>query len=390
MKKVLGLILLVSSELCWGQSFDGFDSTTLAPVSDTPGDWGLKIIVFDVGQGDAIMVLAANGDVVLIDSGRRLDHGNTIANYLSTSGQNGIGNLETIDLLYTTHYDRDHIAGIRRIVESGIQIRKAYDQGLSAGRSLRSPTNRATAYSHYVTAVGDPNNNYLQDDDEPNFVRHRADFGQVEKIGLNDTVKIEVLSVRGDTAGANNDLNLDPSTSAINENPGSIALLVSLGEFEFYTAGDQTDNDWKTEPAAEEALVNANAITGGSDIDVIKVSHHGSDTSSADDFVNALDPEVALISTDLGQHGLPKRVAIQQYNENRGYVLITGVGLDSNGRYTDSNHNADDNFVVSDEATFDEQGRITVLVSPDGARYTVRGATFDRTFSSVDTDNVRN
>ena len=47
----------------------------------------------------------------------------------------------------------------------------------------------------------------------------------------------------------------------------------------------------------------------------------------------------------------------------------------------------DDGFAVSDEAVFNNQGNVTVLVSVDGSRYTVIGDSFARTFSAVDGDN---
>ena len=67
---VASLWIVGSSSTAHGQSFNGFDSSTLQAVSDQPGAWGLKIVVFNVGAADAILILAPNGDVVLIDSGK--------------------------------------------------------------------------------------------------------------------------------------------------------------------------------------------------------------------------------------------------------------------------------------------------------------------------------
>ena len=52
-------------------------------------------------------------------------------------------------------------------------------------------------------------------------------------------MKIICVAVRGDTANEDNDLDLDPAEGdkGFDENPGSVALLVRLGEFELYTAG---------------------------------------------------------------------------------------------------------------------------------------------------------
>ena len=143
-------------------------------------------------------------------------------------------------------------------------------------------------------------------------------------------------------------------------------------------------------PGSEESVLDSGAIPGGNDIDVLKVSHHGSDTSTSDALANAMDAEVAIISSTLTSHGLPKKIVLKQFQENRCFVLITGDGMTTAGVYTDSSAtNEDDAFTISDEAVFNNQGNVTVLVSTDGGRYTVRGGSFSRTFSAADNDNQR-
>jgi competence protein ComEC len=109
--------------------FSGLESSSLEPVTNDHGDWGLKIVFFDVGQADAILVIAPNGDICLIDSGKYKRDGKKIFDYLNKEELNGIGTFGTIDLLFTTHYDQDHIGGIAEVVANGIKIRKAFDQG---------------------------------------------------------------------------------------------------------------------------------------------------------------------------------------------------------------------------------------------------------------------
>lgn len=73
----------------------------------------------------------------------------------------------------------------------------------------------------------------------------------------------------------------------------------------------------------------------------------------------------------------------------RSYVLITGNGKDDQDRYADSGRTSEDDlFTASPDAVFNQQGDLTVLVSPEGDRYTVTGKTFSETFSAVDKDNV--
>ncbi len=67
---VAAMFLVLWVSICAPQawSFDGFEKPELPAVASD--DWGLRIVVFNVGQADAILVTTPNGDVVLIDSGR--------------------------------------------------------------------------------------------------------------------------------------------------------------------------------------------------------------------------------------------------------------------------------------------------------------------------------
>ena len=91
----------------------------------------------------------------------------------------------------------------------------------------------------YISAVGDPNDNLLKDTDEPNFIRKQIEYDYKEFFGPNDEVKVSCVAVRGDTKGSNYDDIKDMANVSMDENQMSIALLITLGEFEFYTAGDQ-------------------------------------------------------------------------------------------------------------------------------------------------------
>ena len=234
--------------LCsFSESFTGLESTTIEPVTTAPGEWGLQIVFFDVGQADAILLIAPNNDTVLIDTGETNAHGVKIAGYLTAVG------LKHISLLYSTHYDRDHIGGVKALLGSGIRIQKALDQGPSAKRVKISAAGKPgfrDYYNKYLIAVGDLDGDNRQGASEPNFIRHKINFGDIEYVGLGKQVEIRCVAVRGDTEGIDYDENLDPATASVNfnENPGSIALLVRLGKFEFYTAGDQTSEEWKGEP----------------------------------------------------------------------------------------------------------------------------------------------
>lgn len=339
------------------------------PTPVTEADWGLKIVVFNVGQADAALVLTPNGDAALIDLGKKNDHGTLIANYLLDPTQNGVARIDEVDFLFISHYDQDHIGGAKKINHSDVKILQAFDQGPSTKR-FNGPnfTQPKTWYKKYTTLVGDPNGNAQQDTNESNFVRETATPGLSVNLGTNAT--IQVLAVNGDTAGTAHDLpELILTGNAIDENPGSLIMLVSLGEFDYLTTGDASSNDWKSEPDTEEAIINANAIPGGHDIDVLKVAHHGSDTSSGEVFVTSTDPEIAIIPSKLGQHGLPKLTSIKILEQSGAQVLVTGKATSDAGEFKQSNHTFDDGY--QPQRTLDQCGNITILVAPDGSKYSV-------------------
>ena len=269
---LFALLFFPASSLA--QAFVGLESKTLAPVSQHRDEWGLKIVVFNVGQADAILLLAPNGDAVLIDTGKTNEHGENVADYLVHASRNGVGKLTTVGLLYSTHYDADHIGGLANLSERGIQFLKAFDQGPSGKRRLRTGDGFRRYYKKYLAAVGDVDGDNQQDEDEPKFIRHRIEYGHVETIGEGEKVETRCVSVRGNTKGSEHNLDLDPGGKghSFDENPGSIALF---------------------------------------------------------------------------------------------------------------------EFTASTAATFNAQGDVTVLVSPDGDRYTVTGMTFSKTFSALDADNAR-
>lgn len=328
-------------------------------------DWGLKIVIFDVGQADAALLLTPDGHAALIDMGKTKSQGKTIAQYLASKTSNGAASMGALDLLFCSHYDADHIGGASGL-NGQIAVSAAYDQGPSAGRDALS---NSTFYSRYVKYVGDPNGNGRKDAGEPGFVRHRAEPGETFTLGESGAVKIRVLSVRGDTAGNAYDLPLDPADRDIDENPGCLTQLITLNDFEYLSMGDATSDDWKNEPDTEEALISADAIPGGPDIDVLKVGHHGSDTSTGKRFAGSIRPEVAIISSDLAKDNLPKLTSIKVLDVNKAEVLVTGRARDKDGRFHQSTNAYDDDY--EPVRLRDEVGTVTIRISPDGSKYTV-------------------
>jgi len=231
-----------------------------------------------------------------------------------------------------------------------------------------------------------PNGNGIKDAGENDFIRQPAEamLDTVFVLGATDKIEIWTLSVNGNTNRSQHDLNLNLANTERDENPGSIISLVRYGDFEYLTTGDATTDDWKVKPDTEEAVIDADAIPGGNDIDVLIVAHHGSDTSNGKVFIQETAPEVAIISSTLTRDHIPKKTTLRVLREYNALVLVTGNAHNEAGNYHESGHAYDNGWSPS-SGVLDNQGWIEISVHPGGESYMVeaeKGAT--RYYSSID------
>lgn len=214
--------------------------------TDSPKDVLLQIYALDVGQGDCFLLRTAEGDI-LIDAGTESSQ-DLLCLRLE---QLGVKNLR---LAIFTHPDEDHIGGadgvLRRFETEEIWINGAF----SEEECYTAMIDAATACSVTPRAVS---------------------AGDALEVG---GVVFFVLSpFGGETESGNAD---------------SIVFKITCGEVSAVFTGDA---DLKT----EERLL---AYYGASqlDCDLYKVGHHGSNTSTGKDFLAAMSPKFALISSGTG------------------------------------------------------------------------------------------
>lgn len=214
----------------------------------------LEMHVVDVGQGDGIVLLLPKGTTVVVDTGVESD---TMVNYLLALG------IKAIDHLIITHPHADHIGGAQAIL-SRMPVRKVYDPG--------TPHTIAMYRDYLETLLK------LVDQGKTMFQKARA----------------------GDVA------EFEPGVKGVFLNPGdrlpegindcSLVLRIAYGNVSFLLTGD-------IEKEAEQAVLGR-----GRDIrsTVLKVAHHGSKSSSSSRFLDAVRPEVAVISVGKGNpYGYP-------------------------------------------------------------------------------------
>jgi len=202
----------------------------------------LEVTFFDVGQGDAIFIETPEGHQVLIDGGPD----STIFEKL---GKEMPFWDRTIDLIVLTHPEHDHAAGL-------IEVLKRYKVENILWTGVLKGTAEFEKWQELIE-------------------QERADVVVAEnplRIDLNSQY-IDVLYPFDSLEGQ----------KIKNINNSSAVLRLVCGEKSFLFTGD-------IYKSAELDLVEFNI-----DSDVLKVSHHGSKTSSAPEFIEAVSPEIAVI-----------------------------------------------------------------------------------------------
>jgi beta-lactamase superfamily II metal-dependent hydrolase len=221
------------------------------PAQDAPA---LRITFLDVGQADAIVVRAPEGQVALIDAGRGAPLG-----LLAEMG------IEGIDLLVATHPHADHIGGMAGVLDA-IPVRFYMDNG--------QPHTTAT-YAHLLRT--------LQRHTEVTYLA-----AEPRAISLG-SARIDVLPL--------------PAADAEDLNDRSVGLVVTYGSFRALLSGDSE--------VGELGHFLARGVVP--DVTLLKAPHHGSDNGFTGEFLAAARPEAVVVSVGTNSYGHPRQEAMSAY-----------------------------------------------------------------------------
>jgi competence protein ComEC len=280
------------------------------PFSAPTPDGRLHIHFLDVGQGDSALITFPNGENLLIDGGgkgrfNRISIQNEYEDEpvifepdTQTIGEMVVSNFlwqkgySKIDYILATHADADHIQGLSDVARN-FRVRAAI-----FGRTPLKNFEFAELYS------------ILQKRGIESLTVSRG-----EALTFGD-VKVEVLFPEK-----------DDNAEAISDNNHSLVLRITYGERSFLMTGD-------IEKETEGALLNAPEFVR---TDVIKVAHHGSATSSTENFVKASKAKLAIISVGKqSQFGHPKPEVVERWKNAGAKVLTTGengtISVSTDGR----------------------------------------------------------
>jgi competence protein ComEC len=225
----------------------------------------LEIAFLDVGQGDAALITAPDGQRVLIDAGPR---GSGVADHLRRLG------IDTLDLVVASHNHADHIGGMREVL-AAVTVRNYMDNGLP------SPT---ATYIRLVEALERSGARVLD--------------ASARTLTLGD-VMLHVLPAPADAAS---------------QNDRSVGIIVQYGRFHAFFTGD----------AEEHAIRWWLAHSPIPRMSVVKVSHHGSRNGTTPELVRTTHPAVAIISVGArNSYGHPSALVLSMWSAVARYVLRT-------------------------------------------------------------------
>ncbi len=250
--------------------------TLLAITLASLPDGRLHLVMLDVGQGDAILVESADGRTMLVDGGPDPDL------VLRRLGEFLPFYRHSLDVVLLTHPHQDHVAGLVDVLR-----RFSVALVLDSGRGFDNPS-----YERFLELVRS----------EPDGALVTARAGQRFAIGGATTFTLLYPS-EADAAGPLPDEDI---------NNASVVGMLRFGAFSALLTGD-------AEAPVEARLAARQMLTP---VDVLKVGHHGSRSSSSPALLQATDPALALISDGVdNDYGHPAPITLAALAARPGVII---------------------------------------------------------------------
>lgn len=255
-------------------------------VSVTAGH-EMRVHFIDVGQGDSIFIESPNGKTMLVDGGVK-GAGQKVVSYLKELGVN------KLDIVVATHPDADHIGGLIPVLNS-IDIGQFYDSG---------KVHTSQTFEEMLTLI-----------DTKNIPYNVPKTG--DRIAFDDDINVKVLNA---------------NENATDNNDASIVLKITYGNVSFLLTADAGI-------ALEKEMMQDDVKAT-----ILKAGHHGSNTSSSTEFIQAVHPEVTILSYGEGnKYGHPHAEVVDRLQAigskiyataEAGTVIVStdGVNYDVNSK----------------------------------------------------------
>ena len=248
----------------------------------------LKIFFVDVGQGDCTFIVTPKNKTILIDgggsTGSDFDVGeSTLLPYILDRGY------KKIDLMFISHFDQDHIGGLFTILKE-LKVNRV---------CISKQEENSQNYKKFLEIV--------EEKDIP-----------VSTVKIGDKIKIE-KSLYFDI--------LWPKEEQIEENKinnNAIVMKLNYNNFSCLFTGD-------IEKVAEDKIVNLYKDKSVLESDILKVAHHGSKTSTTEEFLKLVNPKISLIGVGKNNlFGHPSSEVIERLEKSNVKIYRTDMNGEIN------------------------------------------------------------
>ena len=290
----------------------------------------LRVHFVDVGQGDAIWIQGPAGECsdkglnIVIDGGPDSGKGNRLITYLETYK---FPKGSVIDYAIVTHPHDDHFTGMTDILKN-YRVKTIIDSGFpEAGVNFRK----------FLAMAKSGHGKFVEMRRQPTFQ-------------FPDCTSLHMGILFGDTDREG----LGSGNSRVND--ASTVVRIAYKKFSFLLVGD-LEGKHRKDPAdtlgmGEKALLSkvpADKLRAT----VLKVGHHGSETSSTLSLIRAVQPDVIVIQSGRKAFGgifLPDQTVLERYKKERpGIVVVrTDEGDEAEGRDTTNDADGDDIAILTD------------------------------------------
>lgn len=240
----------------------------------------LEVHYIDVGQGAAQLIITPSGKIMLIDAGNNDDE-QRMVNYLKEQG------VTKVDILVGTHPDADHVGGLDAVVDA-FEIGSIY---------MPKVTSNTKTFESLLTSISNKN---------LKVTTAKAGLS----LNLDEQLTVNILA---------------PISTYADANEMSVVIKLTFGSNSFLFTGDA---DVKSEH---------DLLASGTDLksDVLLVGHHGSNSSTSKSFLDAVNPQYAVIQVGKNNYGHPTNETLQKLsnkgikiyrNDEQGNIIFTSDG----------------------------------------------------------------
>ncbi|MFD1588117.1 lamin tail domain-containing protein [Halorientalis brevis] len=269
---------------------DGTPTAPVNPLIQHEPNGTLDVHFINTGLGTSTLIVGPTNETLLIDSGDWQDDGEHVLAYLQAH------DIDRLDYLVSTHADADHIGGQAAVIEyvetEGEGVGAVYDPGITASTQT---------YERYLDAI-----------EQYDVTLYETRAG--DSIPMAGT-ELDVLAPP------------EPSLASGDRNENSIVLRLGFGQSSFLLPGDAATD-------GEEYLTSEYGTA--LNVSVLLAGHHGSKSSSSEQFLDGVAPRVAVISSPYdSQYGHPHEEVLQRlaarsvttyWTATHGDIVLTSNG----------------------------------------------------------------